>query len=86
MPLTKAEVEERTARQRWAFVADFKRVLEVPSISAIPEHKKDIEEAAHIAAELLNAAGAEVTVFETRGNPVVFGHIENKKGAPTVAV
>ena len=86
MPITTAEVEERIARGRSEFIAGFRRVLEGPSISAIPDHKKDIEETVRIAVELLRAAGAEVTVFETRGNPVVFGHVENKKGAPTVAV
>ncbi len=86
MTLTAADIEERIAQQRREFLSDYRRVLEVPSISAIPEHKKDVEEAAGIAVELLRAAGAEVTVFQTKGNPVVFGRIENKKGAPTVAI
>jgi acetylornithine deacetylase/succinyl-diaminopimelate desuccinylase-like protein len=86
MPISSDEIEQLIARQRPAFVFDYKRVLEVPSISAIPAHKQNIMESTVIAADLLRAAGAEVTVFETYGNPVVFAHFENKAGAPTVAV
>ena len=84
--ITAAQIEEWIKKQKSSFLADYKKLVECPSVSMQPEHKKDIEECAKIAAEYLRTAGAEVTVFKTKGNPVVFGHIENKPGAPTVAI
>jgi acetylornithine deacetylase/succinyl-diaminopimelate desuccinylase-like protein len=86
MPITALQIQGLIERQRSAFVSDYRSILESSSISAIPAHRNDIEETVRIAVDLLKGAGARVMVFQTKGNPVVFGHIQNKEGAPTVAV
>jgi acetylornithine deacetylase/succinyl-diaminopimelate desuccinylase-like protein len=61
--------------------------LRIPSVSAQPEHAKDIERAAQWVADAMRAAGLEnVQVLPTGGNPVVYSEWLKKPGAPTVLV
>ena len=56
------------------FFEELFSLLRIPSISAKAEHKADMYRCAHRLEELLLAAGAdEAGVYETDGNPVVFG-------------
>ena len=56
------------------FFEELFSLLRIPSISAKAEHKADMYRCAHRLKELLLAAGAdEAGVYETDGNPVVFG-------------
>lgn len=49
-------------------------LLRIPSISAKPEHKGDMQKCAERLVELLLQAGADqVAVYPSAGNPVVFG-------------
>jgi len=86
MSVNKRDIETIIEKQRSDFLKDYKKIVESPSISAIPAHKKDIEETAKIASEYLKSAGAQVTVFQTKGNPVVFGRIETDPKAQTLAI
>src|ERR1043166_6318188 len=87
MALNKKDLETKMDQQKESFIQDYKTIVESPSISALPSHKKDIEMTADIAITLLKENGASVAkIVRTKGNPVVFGRFENKKGAPTVAV
>ena len=86
MGIDHKRIDELIEKERKVFLADYKKIVESPSISSHPEHKKDIEETARIAREFLKQAGAEVTVYATKGNPIVFGHFHYSDNAPTVAI
>jgi len=62
-------------------------LLRVPSISTLPEHKNDIGICAQLCKELLKRSGCDrVEIFNTEGNPVVFGEKLTDPAKPTVLV
>ena len=66
----KRYIEENKER----FFEELYSLLRIPSISAKPEHKQDMYRCAQRLTELLKEAGADsADVYETAGNPVVFG-------------
>lgn len=87
MSVTRDQINELIESEKSKFLDDYKRIVETPSVSAQSDHHGDILETAKIAASYLREAGAQyVKIYETKGNPVVFGRMTNKEGAPTVAV
>ena len=69
------------------FYEELFSILRIPSISAKPEHKPDMQRCAQRLAELLLEAGAdEAGVYESDGNPVVFGKKTVDPSAKTVLV
>ena len=85
--LSADQVEAWVEEGREAFLADFRRIVETPSVSSDPDRKGDIQACAELAAELLREAGAtQVEVYQTKGNPVVFGRLEQDPSYPTVAI
>lgn len=76
-------IEKNEAR----FYEELFSLLRIPSISAKPEHKADMKKCADRLVELLLEAGAdEAGVYETKGNPVVFGQKLFSPEARTVLV
>ncbi len=66
----KAYIEQNKER----FYDELFSLLRIPSISAKPEHKPDMQRCAERLVELLLKAGAdEAAVYPSAGNPVVFG-------------
>lgn len=66
----KAYIEQNKER----FYDELFSLLRIPSISAKPEHKPDMQRCAERLVELLLKAGAdEASVYPSAGNPVVFG-------------
>lgn len=63
-----------------------KELLRIPSISALPEHKPDIQRAADFVEAALQRAGMTETRQITRGggNPMVFGAWTGAPGKPTM--
>ncbi|KRP13664.1 MAG: peptidase dimerization domain protein [Sphingobacteriales bacterium BACL12 MAG-120813-bin55] len=62
-------------------------VLRIPSVSADPKYKGDVEKTAQWMAEKLRASGADdVEVFPTDGHPIVFGQKLIDPSKPTVLV
>ena len=62
-------------------------VLRIPSVSADPKYKGDVEKTAQWMAEKLRASGADdVEVFPTDGHPIVFGQKLIDQSKPTVLV
>ena len=60
-------------------------VLRIPSVSADPKYKGDVEKTAQWMAEKLRASGADdVEVFPTDGHPIVFGQKLIDPSKPTV--
>ena len=69
------------------FLNELLDLLKIPSISANPDHKDDIEKCAEKVADSLKAAGADnVEVVSTPGYPVVYGEKIIDPDKPTVIV
>src|SRR2546427_13215188 len=49
------------------------RLVEVPTVSMDPQCKDDMRRGASVAVELLTALGADASVVETGGHPLVIG-------------
>jgi acetylornithine deacetylase/succinyl-diaminopimelate desuccinylase-like protein len=61
--------------------------LRIPSISALPAHKEDVQRAAEWVAARLSSAGIEhVEVLPTGGHPVVYGDWLHAPGKPTILI
>lgn len=61
--------------------------LSIPSISALPEHAEDVQQAARWVANRLTVAGLEnVQVWPTDGHPAVYGEWLHAPGKPTVLI
>lgn len=72
-------------RQR--FLDELFDLIRIPSVSAKPEHKKDMIRAAeYIKDKLLEAGADNAEVFATQGHPVVYGEKMVDEKAPTVLV
>jgi acetylornithine deacetylase/succinyl-diaminopimelate desuccinylase-like protein len=68
------------------FEAKFKEWVEIPSISADPEHRGDIETLADRAVDYIRQCGGTAEKIATPGNPVVVGRFFAGAGLPTVTV
>ena len=67
------------------FLDELLNFLRIPSISTLPEHKKDVERAAQFVADSLKRIGIEhVEVIATRNHPLVYGDWLHAPGKPTV--
>ena len=71
--------------QRDRYVEELKQYLAIPSISALPQHQADVRRAAEWSADQMKGIGLEnVRLFDTPGNPIVYGDWLNAPGAPTI--
>lgn len=61
-------------------------MVEVPSVSMDPGHHHDIRRMAGLAVQLLSEMGAQATIVETKGNPVVSGGWHAGSHCPTVTI
>jgi acetylornithine deacetylase/succinyl-diaminopimelate desuccinylase-like protein len=62
-------------------------LLKIPSVSAKPEHKKDMKAAAeYLTRSLLNAGADKALIMETAGIPVIYGEKIISENLPTVLV
>lgn len=71
---------------RMHFEQQLKELVEIRTVSADPEHRKDIHHAAEIAKMFLQNAGAEAQIVQTSGNPVVVGSFNVKGAKRTVTI
>jgi len=75
------------AKHRSEHLMQLQEFLSIPSISALSEHKPDIQEAAQWLADELKLLGIErVALLPTKGNPVVYGEWLHAPGKPTVLI
>ena len=74
------------ARQNYPrFLDELKALLRIPSISTLPEHKKDVQAAAEwVAADLKRIGMENVEVIATPGHPLVYADWLHAEGKPTV--
>lgn len=69
------------------FLNELLDLLKIPSISAKPEHKSDMEKTAEAVKQRLIEAGADkVEICQTKGYPVVYGEKIIDPAKPTVVV
>lgn len=75
------------AEHRERHLRELQEWLAIPSISALSEHKRDVDAAARWLADALTRAGMEkVTVYPTAGNPIVYAEHLHAPGKPTILV
>jgi acetylornithine deacetylase/succinyl-diaminopimelate desuccinylase-like protein len=76
-------LEENQAR----FKEELLDFLRIPSISALPEHAQDVQQAAEWVANRLKSAGLEkIQILPTGGHPVVYGEWLHAPGKPTILI
>jgi acetylornithine deacetylase/succinyl-diaminopimelate desuccinylase-like protein len=68
------------------FEAKLQEWVEIPSVSAAPEHRSDIEKQADNAVAYIRQFGGTAEKIATPGNPVVVGRFLAGAGYPTVTV
>ena len=71
---------------RSEFENKLKEWVEIPTISAEPEHRGDIDRQANASAAYIRELGGESEIVETPGNPVVIGRFITASSHPTVTV
>ncbi|MFB5761676.1 dipeptidase [Paenibacillus medicaginis] len=74
-------------QNREKHLEELKQWLSIPSISALSEHKEDINQAASWLADQLTQAGLEnVEIIPTKGHPLVYADHLHAPGKPTLLV
>jgi acetylornithine deacetylase/succinyl-diaminopimelate desuccinylase-like protein len=68
------------------FETKLKEWVEIPSVSAAPEHRNDIEKLADNAVDYMEKCGGTAEKIATPGNPVVVGKFFAGENYPTVTV
>jgi acetylornithine deacetylase/succinyl-diaminopimelate desuccinylase-like protein len=68
------------------FETKLREWVEIPTVSAEPEHRGDIERGAEAAVSYLRSLGADAEGVRTPGNPVVIGRFVTGTNRPTVTV
>ena len=78
-------VEPYIERNQERFLDELKEFLSIPSISALPQHRPDIERASEFVSQKLREAGMEkVERISTDGHPLVYAEWMRAQGMPTV--
>jgi acetylornithine deacetylase/succinyl-diaminopimelate desuccinylase-like protein len=79
-------LEEYLASQAGRFESELCELLRIPSVSAIGEHRGDIERAADWVLGQFKSLGFRAEKTPTPGNPLVYAESPAVPGAPTVLV
>jgi acetylornithine deacetylase/succinyl-diaminopimelate desuccinylase-like protein len=81
------EVQKYIKDNKDRFLEELLELLKIPSVSADPKYKKDVQKTAEFVEKSLKSAGCNhVKIYPTKGHPIVYGeHIIDKK-LPTVLV
>jgi acetylornithine deacetylase/succinyl-diaminopimelate desuccinylase-like protein len=82
----RSAIDQYVASAQAEFEDKLKEWVEIPTISAEPEHKSDIERGAAAAVKYLRSLGANAESISTPGNPVVIGKFTRGADYPTVTV
>ncbi len=77
-------VLDQIAQRRSAAVEELKRLLEIPSVSANPDHADDCRRCAEWLGDCLTQAGLKVEIAPTPGQPIVLARNGHQLGRPTV--
>jgi acetylornithine deacetylase/succinyl-diaminopimelate desuccinylase-like protein len=80
-------MKELIEQQQEKFIEELKELLRIPSISALPEHKEDVQHAAKWLVDSLSQIGMEnIEMVETKGHPIIYADWLHAEGKPTVLI
>ncbi len=80
------QVNSYVAGARPGFEEMLGELVQIPTISADPDHRQDVDRGARLAVQLLERVGATAEVVDTPGNPVVLGKLLTAPSNPTIAI
>ncbi len=81
------KLDQYFTTKRETHLEELNDFLRIPSISALSDHKQDMQRAAEWLVNSLQKAGLEnVSIDETDGHPVVYGDWLHAEGKPTILV
>ncbi len=79
--------ENYLVQQKGRILEEFMEFLHIPSISALPAHRADVQRAAQWLEARMKAAGIEsVRIMPTGGHPLVYGECLQVPGKPTLLI
>ena len=81
-----AAVDEFLETEADRYVAELQEFLRIPSVSAQPDHKRDMLDAADWVRTQCEQAGLSAEIVETAGHPIVYAEWTQAPGAPTVLI
>jgi peptidase, M20/M25/M40 family len=79
-------IKEYIKEHERRFLEELFALIRIPSISAKTEHKEDMQRCARYWQEHLQGLGVQAEVYQTAGNPIVYGEYIIDASAPTVLV
>ncbi len=79
-------VESYLHEHQSRFLAELMDLLRIPSISAQPEHRPDMERAAKFLLDQFTGMGLAAEIVPTAGHPIVYAEWLGRPGAPTVLI
>ena len=68
------------------FQDELYELLRIPSVSPVAGFQKDIQACAEAFACQMNTVGIRAKVYQTAGNPIVYGETEQIPGRPTILI
>jgi acetylornithine deacetylase/succinyl-diaminopimelate desuccinylase-like protein len=86
MKLEKKALTKWAAAERERFEGTLKQFVEIPSVSADPDHAKDVLRCADAAAQLIRDFGGDAKILKTNGYPLIHGKFTASRKAPTLTV
>src|SRR5215510_1790445 len=87
MAFTRPRLNQFAAKHRSRFAQLLKDFVEIPSVSADPDHKKDLERCGELGLATVRAFGGRADIHRVPGGPpVVLGSFEAGKGRPTLTI
>ena len=86
MTLDRKSLAAFAEANREQFESLLKDFVEIPTVSAQPEHKPDIARGVELATATIRAFGGRAEVIETEGNPIVHGIFDAGEGLPALTV
>lgn len=79
-------IKEYIKEHEGRFLEELFALIRIPSISAKTEHKDDMQRCTRYWQEHLQGLGVQAEVYQTAGNPIVYGEYIIDASAPTVLV
>ena len=80
-------IEEYIQKHEESRLKELAEFLSIPSISSLPAHKKDVENAAEwLMTKCRNIGLTNSQIINTGGNPIVFAEWNKAKGKPTILI
>ncbi len=83
---SKTHLRGAVAELRGEFVDKLAALVGIPSVSMEPERHADVRRCAALACEYLRELGAEASIIETQGLPLVLGRVIQDPAFPTVTI